>query len=168
LRPTILFDIADKDSWRAYLKGYDKPEDLHHVKAITTSTWSSMMGEDEERHLDMLSADAFEELEKLGEEMVAKSMYFCATDEEVWKEWMEKYKVSLTSILTGTIMRKQSTTQDIANVKKGLARKIEWYLFDHQSNHYAPVLPLITPSILECLGQALEACLHAIREVCIY
>jgi hypothetical protein len=167
LRPTILFDIADEDSWRAYLKGYNKPEHVPHVKGMTTSMWSSMMGEDEERHLDMLLGEAFEELERLGEEMVTKSMYFCTTDEEVWKDWMGKYKVSLTSILTGMIMRKQSTTQDIANVKKGLARKIKWYLFDHQANHYAPVLPLITPSILECLGQVLQACSNAIGEVCI-
>ena len=53
-------------------------------------------------------------------------------------------------------------------MKKGMPRKLEWIGMNHLDLHYAPVLPLVTPSVIVCLGQVFSQIPNALTEVSDY
>ena len=90
---------------------------------------------------------------------------FLATGEAAWDTLLDTYATNVQKLLEDSLLTQATISEDHSVMKSGLPRKIEWILSYHGSNHYAPILPLITLTVLVCLGQAFEHVPNALAEV---
>ncbi|KAF7782913.1 hypothetical protein Agabi119p4_2289 [Agaricus bisporus var. burnettii] len=64
------------------------------------------------------------------------------------------------------LMKARLKEQPQRTTKQVLLDKLRWCFFDHRRYHYAPVMPLLSPSVIDCLAQVFETIPRAIQEFC--
>jgi hypothetical protein len=106
----------------------------------------------------------FSAAEDFSKSIVESASYFAATGNPTWDSLIQKYKTSISTDLEPLIAGIKSIGLDI---NLALDRKVEWMVFPHGGFHYAPLLPLVTPKVLDCVAQVFHQVPNALTEVSI-
>lgn len=158
--------------WTTYSTAAHNPDisDADTLQTICETGWQGFLSEDQSPAFDYLSDDFFKSINSLGTDMLNSVEYFAATNTTTWDSLVKEYFDSLrTKVKTNVKPLDAKDKSNIAtNIKIAFVRKLQWMSFAHGSTHYAPFLPLITPSVLNCIEQVFQQIPKALLEVCLF
>lgn len=107
----------------------------------------------------------FQSIDDLAKPLFADTTLFGITGDTDWNSLLNNYTTAVKSTLITNIGKADREGEDVTNVKQALPQKLEWILFNHQSLHYAPVLPLVTPKVIQYMAAIFDSFPHALLEV---
>lgn len=86
-------------------------------------------------------------------------------DNENYTDAITAYVEDVLKEFHTALIAKDPTTDTEHQVLDSIHAKLQWYLFDHRWYHYAPIMPLMTPSIIVHISAVLASVPRALLEV---
>jgi hypothetical protein len=168
--PESLDEIDNTNSavWDKYQSSSPdiSPVDQRHRRIIADAVWNSLTDSENTPALDVLSPDVFAAVNQLTHNIVQSPDYFAATSTPTWNNLITEYTNDLLPAIEDYIKPSKSVKSTTKiKIAVALPRKLDWISYNHGNLHYAPVLPLVTPKVLDCVAQAFQHIPNALTEV---
>jgi hypothetical protein len=158
---------GDGESWAWYkdILTLEDPKNQERLRRMSTGIWDILMSEDNTPVFDFLSHDLFSAVDRLAQDIVEHPAYFAASGTVIWDDFIRRYTGSLMDEFKKSVRDLKPLGGVDISRDTGLVRKLEWISHAHGKLHYAPILPLVTPNVLDCMAQAFGYIPHALTEV---
>lgn len=161
-------DGAGSEHWLTYTGRTSDPDpsSQSRLQTISESAWDAVTSDGNNPFFDYLSQDLFTVIDMLAMDILQSTDYFAAAGTPIWDDLILKYFKQLPAKFKSHIQPESSTDTINITIKLALIRKLEWMSHHHGDLHYAPILPLVTPKVLDCISQAFQQIPNALTEVC--
>lgn len=135
------------------------------LQKIGQSAWDSFTSTHKPVNPIYVTKSLFSAVEGFATPILESPDYISANGSLSWDLLIADYNTSLVGIESLIVVDASTDNGDALKIRIGFDRKLEWMVFAHRDLHYAPLLPLVTPKVLECIAQAFQHIPNAILEV---
>lgn len=161
--------IGDSDgkTWSWYKGAVETASEADELQlqVVSETAWASLTARENEAVWSLLPDKMFWEVEGLAKDMLDLPAHFSAAGDKTWDRILTEYIDGLRSTMQAEIPIAEGVNDADMAIQINLPAKLDWLTFNHRNLHFPPILPLVTPGVMDCIVQAFQHIPNALSEV---
>lgn len=133
------------------------------------AAWLTMLNGHSQPLLQLLPDPQWVEIETLSVPILQSEEFFGVIGDTKWEKLFTKYQKEFRAKMLALLLLQdmKEVPADVAEVQKGIERKLDWVFFKHSPLVTGAFpLPIFTPKIMDAMITSLSTIENAIMEVC--